>query len=66
VVGSRQGGGYEWHAAPVAAPMRRGNTALELDGAGKISRFTTVYDSGLLAYPAYQGLVLAAAEAPLS
>lgn len=65
VEGSRQGGGYEWSAAPVASPMRRGHTCLELDGTGKISRLTTIYDSGLLSYPAYQALVGLSAEAPL-
>jgi len=64
VVGGRMGGGYEWHAAPSASPMRRGNTAIELDGDGKVSRLTVVYDSGLITYPAYQALVMAAAEAP--
>jgi hypothetical protein len=64
--GSRQGGGYEWLAAPVAAPMRRGHTAVELDDAGQISRVTAVYDSSLLGYTAYQSLAGLAAEAPLS
>lgn len=63
VVGGARGGGYEWHAAPSAAPMRRGNTALELDAAGKITRLTTVYDSGLFPYARYQQLVLLGAEA---
>jgi len=65
VVGSRQGGGYEWHAAPSAAPMRRGNTAIELDASGQVTRLTAVYDAGLLSYPTYQSLVLTSAEAPL-
>ena len=64
--GSRQGGGYEWSAAPVAAPMRRGHTCVELDDTGKISRLTAIYDSSLLSYTAYQSLVGLAAEAPLS
>ena len=64
--GGRRGGGYEWSAAPVAAPMRRGHTCVELDQAGKISRLTAIYDSSLLSYAAYQPLVGAAAEAPLS
>ena len=64
--GSRQGGGYEWSAAPGAAPMRRGHTCLELDDAGKISRLTAIYDSSLLSYAAYQSLAGLAAEAPLS
>jgi hypothetical protein len=64
VEGSRQGGGYEWAAASLAAPMRRGHTALELYEAGKISRLTAIYDSSLLSYQAYQSLVGLAAEAP--
>jgi hypothetical protein len=64
--GGRQGGGYEWSAAPDAAPMRRGHTCVELDEAGKISRLTAIYDSSLLSYTAYQCLVGLAAEAPLS
>ena len=64
--GSRQGGGYEWSAAPDAAPMRRGHTCIELNEAGKISRLSAVYDSSLLSYAAYQSLVGLAAEAPLS
>ncbi len=64
--GSRQGGGYEWSAAPDAAPMRRGHTCIELDEAGKISRLTAIYDSSLLSYAAYQSLAGLAAEAPLS
>ena len=64
--GSRQGGSYEWSAAPGAAPMRRGHTCLELDEAGKISRLTALYDSSLLSYSAYQSLAGLAAEAPLS
>jgi hypothetical protein len=64
--GSRQGGGYEWSAAPDAAPMRRGHTCVELDEAGQISRLTAIYDSSLLSYAAYQSLAGLAAEAPLS
>ena len=64
--GGRQGGGYEWSAAPGAAPMRRGHTCLESHEAGKISRVTASYDSSLLSYAAYQSLAGAAAEAPLS
>jgi hypothetical protein len=64
VVGGDLGGGYEWNAAPSAAPMRRGNTALELDAEGKITRLTTVYDSGLFPYDKYRELVLLGAEAP--
>lgn len=66
VEGSNQGGGYEWHAAPSASPMRRGHTCIELDQTGKISRLTAIYDSSLLSYSTYQSLVAQAAEAPLS
>lgn len=62
VVGSDEGGGYEWKASPVASPLVRGNTALELDENGKISRFTTIYDSFQLTNAAYMALVLLAAE----
>jgi hypothetical protein len=61
--GSRQGGGYEWSAAPDAAPMRRGHTSVELDKTGKISRLTAIYDSSLLSDAAYRSLVDLAAEA---
>ena len=64
--GSRQGGSYEWSAAPGAAPMRRGHTCFDLDDSGKISRLTAVYDSSLLSYAAYQSLAGLAAEASLS
>ena len=64
--GGRQGGGYEWSAAPDAAPMRGGHTCVELDEAGTISRLTAIYDSSLLSYTAYQSLAGLAAEAPLS
>ncbi|MBS2532141.1 hypothetical protein KGQ20_05090 [Catenulispora sp. NF23] len=64
--GGRRGGGYEWSAAPGAAPLRRGHTCIELDNAGKVSRLTVIYDANQLSYPAYQSLVGLAAEAPLS
>jgi hypothetical protein len=64
--GSNHGGGYEWSAAPVAVPMRRGHTCIELDEAGKISRLTAIYDSSLLSDATYQSLASLAAEAPQS
>jgi hypothetical protein len=64
--GGRQGGGYEWSASPVASPIRRGHTLIELDDTGKISRLTAIYNSSLLSYHTYQSLVGTAAEAPLS
>src|ERR1700722_12465127 len=65
VEGSRLGGGYEWSPPPVASPMRRGHTCLELDESGQISRLTAIYDSSLISYQAYLSLVALAAEAPL-
>jgi hypothetical protein len=64
--GSSQGGGYEWSAAPGAAPMRRGHTSIELDETSKISRVLAIYDSSLLSYTAYQSLAGLAAEPPPS
>jgi len=61
VVGSDQGGGYEWRA-DAAWPLKRGNTALVLDKDGKISRLTVVYDSGLLPDDKYHALIGLAAD----
>ncbi len=61
VVGSDQGGGYEWRPA-ASFPMKRGNVALALDKDGTISRFTVVYDSGLLPDDQYHALVALAAD----
>jgi hypothetical protein len=46
VVGSAQGGGYEWTA--VGAAVSRGFSALELDSRGKITRLTAVWDGTLI------------------
>jgi hypothetical protein len=62
VTGSGRGGGYEWHAAPLAAPLRRGHTVLQLDEAGMISRFTVTYDAFQFTDAAYQSLGLLALE----
>ncbi|MEO8526259.1 MAG: nuclear transport factor 2 family protein [Caldimonas sp.] len=62
VSGSDQGGGYEWHASSSAAPLLRGITALELDPAGKITRFTTIYDSYQFTDAKYDSLVSLASE----
>lgn len=64
--GSDQGGGYEWHASPSAAPLLRGITGLELDVTGKITRFTTMYDSYEFTNEKYDALVQLAAEPPVS
>lgn len=46
VLGSVQGGGYEWQTN--GQQVRNGVTALELDGSGSIVRFTTVWDGSRL------------------
>jgi len=61
VVGGDLGGGYEWHAAQ-GFPQRRGNTAIELDKQGQITRLTVVYDGGLFTDDAYRQLVQLSAE----
>jgi hypothetical protein len=43
VVGGDRGGGFEWIAGPSSKQLP-GVTALELDGDGKITRLTNVYD----------------------
>jgi hypothetical protein len=45
--------------------MKRGITAIALDGQGLISHFTAVYDSSLIEDASYQGLVTLSAEQPL-
>lgn len=64
--GSRRGGGYEWSASPVASPIHRDHTLIELGSTSKISRLAVICDSSLLSYHTYQSLVGAAPEAPLS
>lgn len=66
VTGSAQGGGYEWHAAPSAAPLVRGHTALQLDAAGAISRFTVIYDSYQFPDATYRALGALSLEATTS
>ena len=46
IVGTDQGGGYEWHAEGGAVP--RGAAALELSQDGKITKLTVVWDGSLL------------------
>jgi hypothetical protein len=65
VSGSDQGGGFEWSAATSFAPLKRGITVIELDAAGKITRLSSMFDSGRLPYATYQTLVNLAAEKPL-
>ena len=63
VVGSDQGGGYEWRAAPAyAANVKRGVTALELDRDGQISRFITVWDGSVVSDADILGLAALSIE----
>jgi hypothetical protein len=41
-----------------SGPVKRGITALELDGNGQISRLATIWDNGLLSDADLQPLVL--------
>lgn len=43
ILGSAHGGGYEWVAQPESA-LKVGATAIEMDGSGRLSRVTAVYD----------------------
>jgi hypothetical protein len=60
VVGSAQGGGYEWTRR--AAEVERGVVAIELDGQARISRLTTVWDGSLVDDARITALMLAAVE----
>ncbi len=60
VVGSDQGGGYEWVNADNS--VERGVIAIDLDEAGQIMRLTTTWDNGVMSDSDYQAL--AAATAP--
>ena len=55
MTGSGRGGGYEWHAAPSAARCSAA-TRCWVDHAGKISRFTVIYDAFQFPDAAYQSL----------
>lgn len=58
VVGSDQGGGYEWVNEQGA--VHRGVTAIDLDRDGKIVRLVTTWDNGVMSDGDYQALLLAA------
>jgi hypothetical protein len=60
VLGSAQGGGYEWQTD--GRPVRNGITALELDGTGAITRLTTVWDASRMNDSAVQALAVLSVE----
>lgn len=60
VVGSAQGGGYEWITD--GRPVPNGITALELDEAHRITRLTAVWDGSLLDDSAMRSLAILSLE----
>jgi len=60
VVGSDQGGGYEWTNADGA--VKRGIVAIDLNSAGQIERFDATWDNGVMSDAALQALVLLSIE----
>jgi hypothetical protein len=60
VVGSDQGGGYEW--TNDASAVKRGIVAIDLNGAGQIVRLDTTWDNGVMSDADLQALVLLSIE----
>ena len=60
VVGSDQGGGYEWTNAD--GSVKRGIVAIELNSAGQIDRLDTTWDNGVMSDADLQALVLQSIE----
>jgi hypothetical protein len=60
VVGSDQGGGYEWISADNA--VKRGIIAIDLNTAGQIERLNTTWDNGMMSDADLKELVLLSIE----
>jgi hypothetical protein len=60
VVGSDQGGGYEW--TNDGSSVKRGIVAIELNSAGQIGRLETTWDNGVMSDADLQALVLQSVE----
>jgi hypothetical protein len=60
VVGSDQGGGFEWTNA--GSSVKRGIVAIDLNGAGEIERFDATWDNGVMSDADLQALVLQSIE----
>ncbi len=60
VVGSDQGGGYEWTNAD--SSVKRGIVAIELNDAGQIDRLDTTWDNAVMSDADLQALVLQSIE----
>jgi hypothetical protein len=60
VVGSDQGGGYEW--TNDGSAVKRGIVAIDLNSAGQIERLDTTWDNGVMSDADLQALVLLSME----
>jgi len=60
VVGSDQGGGYEWTNAD--SSVKRGVVAIDLNGSGQIQRLDATWDNGVMSDANLQALVLQSIE----
>ena len=60
VVGSDQGGGYEW--TNDGSSVKRGIVSVELNSAGQITRLDTTWDNAVMSDADLQGLVLQSIE----
>ncbi|HXX04350.1 MAG TPA: hypothetical protein VEJ37_08445, partial [Xanthobacteraceae bacterium] len=60
VVGSDQGGGYEW--TNDGSSVKRGIVSIELNGTGQIERLDTTWDNAVMSDADLQGLVLQSIE----
>lgn len=60
VVGSDQGGGYEWTNAD--SSVKRGIVAIDLNSAGQIERLDATWDNGVMSDADLQALVLQSIE----
>jgi hypothetical protein len=60
VVGSDQGGGYEW--TNDGSSVKRGIVAIDLNNAGQIERLDTTWDNGVMSDTDLQALVLLSVE----
>lgn len=60
VLGSAQGGGYEWRTS--SGPARNGITALELDGDSAVTRLTAVWDASTMPDAAMRSLATLSLE----
>jgi hypothetical protein len=60
VVGSDQGGGFEW--TNDASAVKRGIVAIDLNSAGQIERLDTTWDNGVMSDADLKALVLQSIE----